>query len=98
MINFKIDKFEGPLGLLVELIEKEEMDITEICLAKIADQYIDYIKNSKKMEPEGMADFFVVAAKLLLIKSRALLPFLTTEVEEEIKGQSNSSWFIMVKR
>ncbi|MDD4901312.1 MAG: segregation/condensation protein A [Patescibacteria group bacterium] len=85
MLNFKIDKFEGPLGLLVELIEKEEMDITEICLAKIADQYIDYIRSSKQIEPEEMADFLVVAAKLLLIKSKALLPFLKGEAEEEIK-------------
>ncbi len=85
MLNFKIDKFEGPLGLLVELIEKEEMDITEICLAKIADQYINFIRSSKALEPEGLADFLVVAAKLLLIKSKALLPFLQTEAEEEIK-------------
>ena len=85
MLNFKIDKFEGPLGLLLQMIEKEELDITEICLAKIADQYIDYIRSSKGMEPEEMADFLVVAAKLLLIKSKALLPFLKGEVEEEIK-------------
>jgi len=69
----------------VELIEKEEMDITEICLAKIANQYIDYIRSSGDIEPEEMADFLVVAAKLLLIKSKALLPFLKGEAEEEIK-------------
>lgn len=86
MMNFKVDKFEGPLGLLLQLIEKEEMDITEICLAKIADQYIDYIRSSKAIEPEELADFLVVAAKLFLIKSRALLPFLQGEVEEEIKA------------
>lgn len=85
MINFKIDKFEGPLGLLIELIEREELDITEISLAKIADQYIDYLRSVKEMKPEEMADFLVVAAKLLLIKSKALLPFLKGEAEEEIK-------------
>jgi len=85
MINFKIDKFEGPLGLLLQLIEKEEMDITEISLAKIADQYIEYIRNSEHLKPEEMADFLVVAAKLLLIKSRALLPFLKGEAEAEIQ-------------
>jgi len=84
-MNFKIDKFEGPLGLLLQLIEKEEMDITQISLAKIADQYIEYIKQVKNLEPEEMADFLVVAAKLLLIKSRALLPFLKGEAEEEIQ-------------
>lgn len=85
MLNFKIDKFEGPLGLLLQLIEKEEMDITEICLAKIANQYIDYIRSLREIEPEEMADFLVVAAKLLLIKSKALLPFLKGEAEQEIK-------------
>ncbi len=84
-MNFKIDKFEGPLGLLLQLIEKEEMDITQISLAKIADQYIEYIKLAKNLKPEEMADFLVVAAKLLLIKSKALLPFLKGEAEEEIQ-------------
>jgi segregation and condensation protein A len=82
MINIKLDKFEGPLGLLLKLIEKEELDITQVSLAKITDQYIDYIKKITNMDPEEMADFLVVASKLLLIKSRALLPFLYPEDEE----------------
>jgi len=84
-MNFKIDKFEGPLGLLLQLIERQELDITEISLAKIADQYIEYIRGYKGIGPEELADFLVVAAKLLLIKSRALLPFLKGEAEEEIQ-------------
>lgn len=84
-MNFKIDKFEGPLGLLLQLIESQELDITEISLAKIADQYIEYIKSCNHLKPEELADFLVVAAKLLLIKSRALLPFLKGEAEEEIQ-------------
>src|SRR3989339_2104859 len=84
-MNFKIDKFEGPLGLLLQLIESQELDITEISLAKIADQYIEYIRGDKGIGPEELADFLVVAAKLLLIKSRALLPFLKGEAEEEIE-------------
>ncbi|MDP2736435.1 MAG: segregation/condensation protein A [bacterium] len=84
-MNFKIDKFEGPLGLLLQLIESQELDITEISLAKIADQYIEYIRGLKAIAPEELADFLVVAAKLLLIKSRALLPFLKGEEEEEIQ-------------
>lgn len=81
----KLDKFEGPLGLLLQLIEKEELDITQISLAKIADQYIFYIKAMTEANPEEMADFLVVAARLLLIKSKALLPYLYPEEEEEIK-------------
>ncbi len=83
-MNFKTDKFEGPLNLLLQLIEKQELDITEISLAKIADQYIEYIKNCESILPEELADFLVVAAKLLLIKSMALSPFLKAEDEEEI--------------
>ncbi len=85
MLQIKTDKFEGPLGLLLQLIEKEELDITEVSLAKIADQYVDYIKNSQHISPETIADFLVIAAKLLLIKSRALLPYLSAQEEEEIE-------------
>ena len=85
MIKIKLDKFEGPLSLLLRLIEKEEMDITEVSLAAVADQYIDYIRRSNQINPEEMADFLVVAARLLLIKSKALLPYLYPEEEEEIE-------------
>ena len=84
-MNFKLEKFEGPLGLLLQLIERQELDITQISLAKIADQYIEYIKSAPQTQPEELADFLVVAAKLLLIKSKALLPFLGGEAEEEIQ-------------
>ena len=71
--------------MLLQIIEKEEMDITQVSLAKIADQYVEYLKKAKDIDPEEMADFLVVAAKLLLIKSKALLPYLFPEEEEEIK-------------
>lgn len=80
----KFEKFEGPLALLLKMIEKEELDITEVNLAKIADEYVTYIRASK-IDPEHMADFLVVAAKLLLIKSRALLPYLSIEPDQEIE-------------
>ncbi|MEK7203259.1 MAG: segregation/condensation protein A [Patescibacteria group bacterium] len=84
-MNIELEKFQGPLGLLLELVEKEELDITEISLAKIANQYIDYIRKLSKINPEEMADFLVVAAKLLLIKSKALLPYLYQEENAEIE-------------
>lgn len=84
-MHIKIDKFAGPLGLLLQLIEQEEMDITEVSLAKITDQYIEQIKNSPIIKPDDLADFLVVAAKLLLIKSKALLPYLYPEEEAEIE-------------
>lgn len=83
MFEFTNEKFSGPLGLLLSLIEKEELDITEISLAKIADDYIRQIRESEKIEAEETADFLVIAAKLLLIKSKALLPYLYTASEDE---------------
>jgi segregation and condensation protein A len=59
----------------LKIIEKEELDITSINLAKIADEYLDYIKKSADILPESMADFLLMATKLLYIKSKALLPF-----------------------
>lgn len=85
-MQVRLEKFEGPLSLLLQIIEKEELDITQISLSKIADEYLDYIKSSQNaINPEEMADFLVVAAKLLLIKSKALLPYLFPEEEEEIE-------------
>ena len=76
--------FEGPLDLLLRLIEKQELDITKVSLALVTDQYLDYLRQSQHINPDNMADFLVVAAKLLLIKSRALLPTPpTTGLEEE---------------
>ena len=83
MNDIKIDKFEGPLSLLLKIIEKEELDITSVNLAKIADEYLEYIKKSSNILPESMADFLLMATKLLYIKSKALLPYLFTEEDQE---------------
>ncbi len=85
MIQFKLEKFEGPLSLLLKLIEHQEMDITQVSMSKVADQYVGYIRSNGNIDPEDMADFLVVAARLLLIKSKALLPYLYPEEEEEIE-------------
>jgi len=87
MYQVKLEKFEGPLPLLLELIEKEKMSITELSLAHVADQYLEYIKNNQNIALSNLADFLTVASKLILIKSRALLPMLkiTEEEEEEIQ-------------
>lgn len=82
MIDFSTEKFQGPLGLLLQLIEKEELDITEINLAKIADQYVEHLQKASDIDPEEMADFLVLAAKLMFIKSRALLPYLASQEDE----------------
>ena len=66
--------FEGPLDLLLHLIEKEELDITKIALAQVTDQYLVYVRELEQQRTRELADFLVIAAKLLLIKSVALLP------------------------
>ena len=83
MLEFSTENYSGPLGLLLELTEREEMDITEVNLAKIADQYVEYIKNVQNIDPEEMADFLLVASKLLFAKSKALLPYLYSDTEDD---------------
>lgn len=85
----RLDSFEGPLDLLLQLIERAELDITAISLAMVTDQYLAYIRQLEEIHPDFLADFMVVAAKLILIKSRALLPRppLVEEDEEEDVGQ-----------
>lgn len=78
-----MEKFTGPLDLLLQLIEQEELDITEVSLAQVTNQYLEYLKQVEELNPEEVADFLVVAAKLLLIKSRLLLPSLNLGGEEE---------------
>ena len=77
MINqYKIDlpAFSGPLDLLLHLIEREELDITAISLAKVTEQYLAQVERLKENRMEQLIDFLVIAARLVLIKSRALLP------------------------
>lgn len=82
--KIKLEQFEGPLDLLLQLIEQEEMDIAQVSLAKVTDQYLQYLNQSADISTEELADFLVVAAKLLLIKSRTLLPSLQLEEDEGI--------------
>ena len=66
--------FEGPLDLLLQLIEHNELPITEIALAKICDEYLGYIGQLQTINPAELAEFLVIATKLVYIKSQALLP------------------------
>ncbi len=66
--------FAGPLDLLLQLIEHEELDITKVALAQVTDQFLTYIKVLEHLNIADLADFLVIAARLILIKSEALLP------------------------
>lgn len=81
----KLEKFEGPFDLLLELIEKDKLDISDISLAKATDQFLDHLGNIQEKNPRHIADFLIVAAKLILIKSKTLLPFFTITQEEELE-------------
>ncbi len=76
----KLESFEGPLDLLLHLIEKEKVDIYDIPIARITDQYLAYLDQMEEQDANVMSEFLVMAATLLDIKARMLLP---AEVDEE---------------
>lgn len=85
MHKVKVELFEGPLDLMLQLIEDQKLEITKVSLSVITDQYIKILNESQpsQLRAEELADFLVVAARLLLIKSKALLPFLQWGEEDE---------------
>jgi segregation and condensation protein A len=72
--NVQTPVYEGPLDLLLDLIERAELDITSVSLAVVTDQYLGYIRGLEQLNPDEISAFLVIAAKLLQIKSEALLP------------------------
>lgn len=83
MKSVKVAQFEGPLDLLLNLIEQRQLDITQIALAEVTEQFLQYIKQLDHINPTVLADYLAIAAKLLVIKSKAILPTLEIEPEEE---------------
>src|SRR5215510_6946414 len=82
--KFRLNEFEGPLDLLLFLIKKNEINIYDIPIAKITEQYLDYLADAIELDLEEISDFQAMAATLLLIKSRMLLPVeLNDDLEDE---------------
>ena len=73
-LTYRLDQFEGPLDLLLTLISKNKVSITDIPIAMICDQYMQYIEEAQKMDLDIASEFIVMASELMLIKSRMLLP------------------------
>lgn len=73
-LTYRLDQFEGPLDLLLMLISKNKVSITDIPIAIICDQYMEYIEEAQKMDLDVASEFIVMASELMLIKSRMLLP------------------------
>ncbi|MCL5435631.1 MAG: segregation/condensation protein A [Patescibacteria group bacterium] len=91
-------KYQGPLEVLLQLIEEQKLEITDIALAQVTAQFLDYIKTLTAPDPNLLADFLTIASKLLVIKSKTLLPSLEEELEEEEGGPSLAEQLIIFKR
>lgn len=82
----KIENFEGPIDLLLHLIDKNKMNICDVKLSEITDQYIEYIKKIEEMNLEITSEFLLMASTLIYIKSKSILP-KNVEEEEEISEE-----------
>ncbi|MBC7878711.1 MAG: segregation/condensation protein A [Anaerolineales bacterium] len=92
-------EYEGPLDLLLSLIEHSELNITAISLATVTDQYLSYLRGLEQMKPDEISSFLVIAAKLVQIKSEALLPRpIEREPGEEDPGTALVELLILYKR
>lgn len=80
--EFHFEPFDGPLDLLLQLIRGEKLDITNIALAQVTEHYLQEMEKVEDTDPDILADFLVVAARLVYLKSQALLPYLTWEEDE----------------
>jgi len=81
--SIKIENFEGPLDLLMHLVEKNKMDIMDIKISVITDQYLEYLKEMQKMNLEVTSEFIVMASRLIYLKSKSLLPSLQPIEDDE---------------
>lgn len=81
--ELKTKEFSGPIEKLLELIEARELDITRVSLSEVTGDFLQYVRTLTNIEPRTLSDFLVVAARLVLIKSKALLPSLPLSEEEE---------------
>jgi segregation and condensation protein A len=97
--TIQLPVYEGPLDLLLELIEKAELDITKVALAQVTDQYLDYLRQIPDHQLDDLISFLVIAARLLQIKSEALLPRPPSlEPLEEDPGEALAKQLIAYKK
>ena len=98
--RIETEVYQGPLDLLLELIERAELDITHLALAEVTDQYLEYMHRLQLENPAEVSAFLIIATKLLLIKSNALLPKqnLNLDEEEEDPGEALARQLILYKK
>ena len=85
MYNVNLDVFQGPLDLLLHLIEKMEIDIYNIPIAKLTESYLDYINNNDEFSLENAEEYIVMAATLIHIKSKSLLPVFNDDEQDIVE-------------
>lgn len=98
--RIETDVYQGPLDLLLSLIEKAELDITVLSLAQVTDQFLAYVERMKEDDPAEVSAFLVIAARLVQIKSGALLPKSPVETQglDEDSGEMLARQLIMYRR
>lgn len=83
-MKFALQQFEGPLDLLLSLLQEKKLEVSTISISEVTDQFLNHIETLEESDPEELADFLLVATRLLLMKSRALLPLLMPEEDEGV--------------
>src|SRR5690606_2936891 len=97
--EIETDLYSGPLDLLLDLIQKAELDITKLALAQVTDQFLAYIDAHRDLEADYISEFLIIAAKLVQIKSEALLPRPPArEDDEEDPGEALAYQLQMYKK
>lgn len=91
-LSLKLTAFEGPLDLLLHLIERDKVDIYDIPIAAVTEQYISYLRSMSEFDMEVASDFLVMAATLLQIKSRMLLPSSPLRARRRKQTRASSWW------
>lgn len=87
MFQFTHEQFSGPLDLLLQLVEENKLKITEVSLTQVTDNYVAYVQNSGQIDEAEIADFLLLAARLLYLKSRELLPQILPEESADDLGR-----------
>jgi len=96
--DIKTDVFEGPLELLLQLIEKRKLFVNDVALAEVADDFIQYIENAEDFPLEQTSYFILVASTLVLIKSKSLLPNLELTDDEQSNIDELEKRLLLYKR
>ena len=98
MYNVEISNYKGPFDVLLELIDKEKMDIFDIPINEITEKFLDYINTSDEIDVEMSSDFLVMASRLLEIKSKMLIPVEKDNVEEDPRPVSYTHLQVFIYR